>query len=198
MGNAGGVIAVGLVLLVLCFGCIFAGAAGGDWAEGLIDNADNAHFERMREMEMAEAEHNRKEAEAEVDVAEAEVARAREEKEKEEAYARQMEQTVQLEKARGQRAQDEADAYTTKKMADAAYNAIQRQGHLLTLSAAQSTVFAGVFGAAVLFLSLLLFVEVSKRRQKRGTVIVRPTPPGEEYTDAFLRLKEEGPFPFEK
>lgn len=164
-GNSGCALAIGFVLIVLCLGAIAIGSAGGDWAEDLIGTADNAHYERMREMQMAEAEHNKKAAEAEVEVAEAELAQAREEKEKEEAYARQMEQAVQLEKARGQRAQDEADAYTTERMADAAYKAIQRQGRLLSLSVAQSTFFAAVLGAAVLILGVLLWTEVVKRRE---------------------------------
>ena len=156
------VVIVGVLVCV----CVVAGVAGiGDVSDNFLDDRADVHIERMREMETEQERQSAREAEALAQEAEAQVEIERGRALQEQAKQRQMEYRVQFEDASGRRAESEADAYTTRRMADAAYRAIQRQGRLLSLSVVQQYFFGGVMGVAIVGVVVLALVALNARKE---------------------------------
>lgn len=172
----GEAIAILIIGLVVAFACVAVGAMMGGLGDTITEDRAEERRVEMREYEMEQAKAERGVAEAETEAAEARLEEARQEKEIEEARARQDEADVAWQTAYGQRMQDEADAYNTRRMSDAAYKAIQRQGHLLSLSVGQQMFFGGVSSIAALIFGVLAFIEIAARRRDKAG-----------YTIAYLR-----------
>lgn len=160
-------ILVFVVSIVVFVGCAVLGAGLGDAVEGILDDRGDAHTERMREMETEQERQDAREAEAAAQEAEAQVEIERERALQEQAKQRQMEYQVEWQRAAGDRAEADANAYNTRRMSDAAYHAIQRQGRLLTLSVAQQYFFGGVMGLALVTVAGVALVVMNARKEKR-------------------------------
>ena len=172
----GQAIVVVIIALVLAFLCVAVAGLMGGLGETITEDRAEGRRAEIREYEMEQAKAERGKAEAETEAAEARLEEARQEKEIEIARARQDEADVAWQTAYGQRMQDEADAYNTRRMSDAAYKAIQRQGHLLSLSVGQQMFFGGVSSIAALIFGVLAFIEIAARRRDKAG-----------YTIAYLR-----------
>jgi len=149
---AGPVLLLLIVSVGLCIGVALVSAGADN-----VFRDDNAVVLARQETLAAEAEA----ATAEQARLEAE-AKAEEQRE----LTRQWEARANYERAAGERSQSEADAYTTRRMADAAHSAINRQGRMAELGTLRLTFFCVVLGAALILVSFLALD--AKRGNERG------------------------------
>lgn len=161
-------VATGLIVLVLIASCAWTASALTGAVDGFLLDEDAARFERLRLVDVEQQRQETKEAEAQAEEAARQVEIERERAAQEEAKERQREYEVEWQRAYGERVRDEAAAYTTRRMADASYKAIQRQGHLLALSHLQYIFFGGVVMAGLVFGGLAALVWYGDRIAKKG------------------------------
>ena len=165
----GGLVRFGVIVGVAVIICV-CGVAGlasvGNIGDEFLNDQGNAHTERMRELETERERQKVLNAEALARVAEANVETERALAVQELAKQRTAEAGVEWQRAAGEHEVRKAEAYNTKRMADAAYHAIQRQGRLLTLSIAQQYFFGGVMGVALLLVVVLALVALNARKEK--------------------------------
>lgn len=148
---------LGIALFASC--AVLAGGLG-NVADDFLDDKDAARLERLRLMEVEAQRQQVQEAEEQRLAAEAQIEIERQVAAQEVARERQMEYEVEWQRAAGDKAEADANAYSTKRAADASFAAIQRQGRLLTLSLAQQYFFGGVTSlalVAVVALTVVLF-----------------------------------------
>lgn len=159
-----------VTILVLLVGCAVMASGLGDAVDGVLNDKDAARVERLRMMEVEAERQKAQGAEEQRLKAEAQVEIEREKAAQEEAKERQEAARVERINAEGNRAERFANAYTTRKMADASYRAIERQGRLLTMtlawSAAQRAFFWAVVGLAIAVGAVgVLVVHDQRKRQ---------------------------------
>ena len=151
--------------LILFAGCAVLVSGLSDTVDGVLNDQDAARIERLRLLEVEAQHQEAQEAEALAAQAEAQTEIERERAAQEVAKQRQMEYQVEWQRAAGDKAEADANAYTTRRMADAAHAAIQRQGRLLTLSIAQQYVFGGVMALALVAVVVLAVVVLQARKK---------------------------------
>lgn len=161
--------AIGLAVLALVAICALTVSTLTSTVDGFLLDEDAARFERLRLVDAEQQSQETQEAQARAEEAQRQVEIERERAAQEEAKERQREYEVEWQRAYGERVRDEAAAYTTRRMADASYKAIQRQGHLLALSHLQYTFFGGVLMAGLIFcgLGVLIWYGDKQRQNKR-------------------------------
>ena len=165
----GGIARFGLIVgvAVLVFVCGVVGITGlGDVGDDFFTDRGNAHSERMRELDTEQQRQDAREAEADAEAAEAQVEIERARAEQEVAKQRKMEYEVEWQRAAGDKAESDANAYNTKRMADASFAAIQRQGRLLSLSHYQYMFFGGILMVALMVNGALALTIMAKRKEK--------------------------------
>lgn len=157
-----GITSVGLLsvlLIVLMVGCVAAAGLGARQVNDITGAAEAREAEA--EAQEAEAEAQRALAEAAKSEQEARLAeaRAREAEEK----AEQLRADAERIRAEGQKAQDLADAYATRKMADEAARAIRLQGRLRERQQAQMLMMGAVLGMTVVVITALIWALRAQR-----------------------------------
>ena len=157
-------VAILLAALLLFAVCAVVVSALTNAVDGFLLDEDAARFERLRLADVEQQRQETREAQARAEEAQRQVEVERERAAQEEAKERQREYEVEWQRAYGERVRDEAAAYTTRRMADASYKAIQRQGHLLALSHLQYIFFGGVVMAGLTFGGLGVLVWYADRR----------------------------------
>lgn len=153
-------------VVVLLVGCAVVASSLAGAVDDLLLDEDAARLERLRLAEVERQRQETQEALALAEEAQYQVEIERERTAQEEALQRQMEYRVEWQRAAGDKAEADANAYTTRRMADASYKAIQRQGHLLALSHLQYIFFGGVMMAGLVGGGLLALVWYADRRAR--------------------------------